>query len=30
MTRKEKREFLTNLAQKSILFKPIVFDGLYR
>ena len=30
MTRKEKREFLTNLAQKSMLFKPIVFDGLYR
>ncbi|MGM9879552.1 MAG: sugar-transfer associated ATP-grasp domain-containing protein [Bacilli bacterium] len=30
MTRKEKREFLTKLAQKSILFKPIVFDSLYR
>lgn len=30
MTRKEKRERITKLAQKSILYKPFVFKRLYR
>lgn len=30
MTRQEKREFITNLAKKSIIFKPIVLSSLYK
>ena len=30
MTRNEKREFITKLAKKSILLKPIVINPLYK